>query len=32
MPGDAFPRVREQMTRFAQDVIPLLPSHPEVSP
>jgi alkanesulfonate monooxygenase SsuD/methylene tetrahydromethanopterin reductase-like flavin-dependent oxidoreductase (luciferase family) len=32
MPGDAYPRVREQMTRFAQDVIPLLPSHPEVSP
>jgi alkanesulfonate monooxygenase SsuD/methylene tetrahydromethanopterin reductase-like flavin-dependent oxidoreductase (luciferase family) len=32
MPGDPFPRVREQMARFAEDVIPLLPTHPEVSP
>jgi alkanesulfonate monooxygenase SsuD/methylene tetrahydromethanopterin reductase-like flavin-dependent oxidoreductase (luciferase family) len=32
MPGDAFPRVQEQMARFAQDVVPLLPTHPEVSP
>jgi hypothetical protein len=32
MPGDAFPRVLEQLARFAKDVIPLLPNDPEVTP
>jgi alkanesulfonate monooxygenase SsuD/methylene tetrahydromethanopterin reductase-like flavin-dependent oxidoreductase (luciferase family) len=37
MPGDPYPRAQEQMARFAQDVIPLLPSgppptDPEVTP
>jgi alkanesulfonate monooxygenase SsuD/methylene tetrahydromethanopterin reductase-like flavin-dependent oxidoreductase (luciferase family) len=27
MPGDPFPRVKEQLTRFAEEVLPLLPAH-----
>jgi alkanesulfonate monooxygenase SsuD/methylene tetrahydromethanopterin reductase-like flavin-dependent oxidoreductase (luciferase family) len=32
MPGDAYPRAKEQMTRFAEEVFPLLPAEIEVTP
>jgi alkanesulfonate monooxygenase SsuD/methylene tetrahydromethanopterin reductase-like flavin-dependent oxidoreductase (luciferase family) len=32
MPGDSYARVKEQMTRFAEEVIPLLPAKTEVTP
>jgi alkanesulfonate monooxygenase SsuD/methylene tetrahydromethanopterin reductase-like flavin-dependent oxidoreductase (luciferase family) len=32
MPGDSYARAKEQMTRFARDVIPLLPATTEVTP
>jgi len=32
MPGDSYARVQEQMTRFAREVLPLLPADAEVAP
>jgi hypothetical protein len=31
MPGDSYERAKEQMTRFADDVLPLLPADTEVT-
>jgi hypothetical protein len=31
MPGDAYARAKEQMTRFAEEVFPLLPAEAEVT-
>ena len=32
MPGDSYARAKEQMTRFADSVLPLLPADTEVTP
>jgi hypothetical protein len=31
MPGDGYARVREQLTRFAREVLPLLPAGTQVA-
>jgi len=31
MPGDSYARANEQMTRFAREVLPLLPAGTEVT-